>query len=62
MEVSGQLLALAVLPPRKQSPGTHCIGGWMGPRTDLAAVGKSLAPAQNQTLIPIQLTAHFYTY
>jgi hypothetical protein len=32
--VSGQLHALAALPPGK-SPGTHFIGGWVDPRADL---------------------------
>jgi hypothetical protein len=30
--VSGQLHASAALPPGKQPPGTHWIGGWVGPR------------------------------
>jgi hypothetical protein len=34
MRVGGQLHALAALPPGKR-PGTHCIGGWVGPRTGL---------------------------
>jgi hypothetical protein len=29
MELSGQLYALAALPPEK-NPGTHGIGGWVG--------------------------------
>jgi hypothetical protein len=24
--------------PRERAPGTHCIGGWMGPRAGLDAV------------------------
>jgi hypothetical protein len=57
MEVSGQLHALAVLPPRESPPVpihgvvliimyrnnftffTHRIGGWVGPKVDLDAVG-----------------------
>jgi hypothetical protein len=31
MGVGGQLDAPAALPPEKR-PGTHCIGGWVGPR------------------------------
>jgi hypothetical protein len=31
MEVSGQLHAPAALPPGKEPPGTHWIGGWVGP-------------------------------
>jgi hypothetical protein len=37
MEVCGQLHALVVL-PGGTAPGTHCIGGWVGPRVDLDAV------------------------
>jgi hypothetical protein len=42
VEVSGQLHAPAVLPPGKDPPpsGTHCIGGWVGPRAVLDAVVK----------------------
>jgi hypothetical protein len=36
MEVGGQLHAPAVLPPPPgKRPGTHCIGGWVGPRAGL---------------------------
>jgi len=34
MEVGGQRHASAGLPPGKRS-GTHCIGGWVGPRAGL---------------------------
>jgi hypothetical protein len=34
MRVGGQLYALADLPPGKR-PGTHCKGGWVGPRAGL---------------------------
>ena len=30
MELSGQLHALVTVPPEK-NPGTHGIGGWVGP-------------------------------
>jgi hypothetical protein len=33
----------AVLPPGKR-PGTHCIGGWVGPRAGVNGCGKSLPP------------------
>ena len=33
-EVEGQSHAPAVLYPRER-PGTHCIGGWVGPRAGL---------------------------
>jgi hypothetical protein len=38
MEVSGQLHAPAALPPRERDPGTHWIGGWVGPRAVLDTV------------------------
>jgi len=37
--VGGQRHAPADLPPGK--PGTHCIGGWVGPRAGLDGCGKS---------------------
>jgi hypothetical protein len=37
MEVSGQLQAPATL-PRGNSPGTHWIGSWVGPKVGLDAV------------------------
>jgi hypothetical protein len=36
----GQHQAPAALPPGKR-PGTHCIGGWVGPRAGLDGCGKS---------------------
>jgi hypothetical protein len=38
--VSGQLHAQAALPPRDKAPGTHWIGGWVGPRAGLDTVVK----------------------
>ena len=38
-----QLHAPPVLYPRKR-PGTHCTGGWVGPRADLDRCGKSRPP------------------
>jgi len=32
MGVSGQRQAPAALYPRERTPGTHWIGGWVGPR------------------------------
>jgi hypothetical protein len=44
MEVSGQLHAPAALPPKERAPGTHWIGGWVGPRAVLDAVVKRKIP------------------
>jgi hypothetical protein len=47
MGVSGQGHApAALLPPGKGPPGTHCTGGWVGPRAglDTEARGKILSP------------------
>jgi hypothetical protein len=40
MGVGGQLHVLAALPPGRR-PGTHCIGGWVGPRAGLDGCEKS---------------------
>jgi hypothetical protein len=40
MEVSGQLHAPAALPLGEIAPGTHWIGGWVGPRIGQDAVEK----------------------
>jgi hypothetical protein len=40
MGVDGQQHAPATLPSRKR-PGTHYIGGWVGPRADLDGCEKS---------------------
>jgi hypothetical protein len=45
MEVSGQLHAAATLPPRERDPGTHWIGGWVGPRAVLDAVVNRKIPS-----------------
>jgi hypothetical protein len=45
MDVSGQLHAPAALPPRERAPGTHWIGGWVGPRAILDAVVKRKIPS-----------------
>jgi hypothetical protein len=45
MEVSGQLHALAALPPRERAPDTHWVGGWVDPRTVLDAVVKRKIPS-----------------
>ena len=43
MGVGGQRNSPASLRPGKK-PGTHCIGGWVGPRARLDGCGKSLPP------------------
>jgi hypothetical protein len=45
MEASGQLNAPAASPPRKEPPGTHWIGGWVGPRAVLDVVVKRKIPS-----------------
>ena len=40
MWVGGQHHAPAALPPQER-PGTHCVGGWVGPRAGLDGCGKS---------------------
>jgi len=40
MEVSGQLHPPAALLPENQPPGSHWIGGWVGPRAGLGTVAK----------------------
>jgi hypothetical protein len=44
MEVIGQLHAPAALSPRERAPGTHWIGGWVGPGAVLDAVVKIKIP------------------
>jgi hypothetical protein len=41
MEVGGERHAPVTLSPGKR-PGTHCIGGWVGPKAGLDGCGKSL--------------------
>jgi hypothetical protein len=45
MEVSGQLHASAALPPREIAPGTHWIGGWVGPKAVVDAVVERQVPS-----------------
>jgi hypothetical protein len=45
MEVSGQLHAPAVYPPKERAPGTHWIEGWVVPRAVLDAVVKRKLPS-----------------
>ena len=52
--MGGQRHAPAALPPGKK-PGTHCIGGWVGPRTGLEVCGKSCPPPgfDHRTVQPV---------
>jgi hypothetical protein len=59
MRVGGQLHTPAALPPGKR-PGTHCIGGWMGPRAGLDGCGKSRPPPGFDTRT-VQPVASRYT-
>ena len=43
MGLGDQRHAPAALTPWER-PGTHCIGGWVGPRTGLDGCGKSRPP------------------
>jgi hypothetical protein len=65
MEVSGQLHASAALPSGKEPPGTHWIGGWVGPRAVLDAVVKRKIPSPCRESNPrtpiVQPEAHLYT-
>jgi hypothetical protein len=49
MEMGGQSYALAALYPQEK-PGTHCSGGWMGPRAVLGRLGKSRHPTGIRSL------------
>jgi hypothetical protein len=53
MEMSGQLHALAALPPGKYPPSTRWIGGWVGSRAGLDAVVKRKSPSPHQESNPI---------
>jgi len=43
--VSSQLHAPTALPPKERTPGTHWIGGWVGPKTGLDTVVKRKIPS-----------------
>jgi hypothetical protein len=51
--------------PRERAPGTHWIGGWLGPRAVLDAVVKRKFPAPGGNRIPrtpiVQPVAQRYT-
>ena len=53
MEVSGQSDAPTALFPGRR-PGTHCIGGWVGPRSCMDVYGNSPPPGFDpQTVQPV---------
>jgi hypothetical protein len=52
MEVSGQLHVPAALLPKERAPGTHWIGGWVGPRAVRDAVVKRKIPSLRRESIP----------
>ena len=54
MEVGGQRHAPAAPYPRER-PGTHCVGGWVGPRAGLDVYGKSRLPPEfdSRTVRPV---------
>ena len=58
--VSGQQHAPAVLYPRER-PGTHCIGGWMGPRAVLDRCRKFRPPPPGFDSRTVQSVASLYT-
>jgi hypothetical protein len=59
MGVGGQRHAPAALPPGKRA-GTHCIGGWVGPRAGLDGCGK-ISPPPEFNPQSIQLVVSHYT-
>jgi hypothetical protein len=65
MDASGQLHTPAALPPRERAPGTHWIGGFVGPRDVLDAVVKRKIPSSlresNPTTPIVQPVAQPYT-
>jgi hypothetical protein len=54
MEVGGELHAQAALPAVERAPGTHWIGGWVGPRAGLDAVAKRKFRAPVENRIPLR--------
>jgi hypothetical protein len=65
IDVSGQLHAPGHFTPRERAPGTHWIGGWVGPRAVLEAVVKRRIPSPRRESNPrtpiVQLVAQRYT-
>jgi hypothetical protein len=65
MGVNGQRHTPAALYPVERTPGTHCTGGWVGPRAglDAEARGKILCPCRGSNLDRpvVQSVARHYT-
>jgi hypothetical protein len=57
MGVSGQRHT----PPRKGLPGTHCTGGWVGPRASLEEKSFRLCQGSNLDCPVVQPVARHYT-
>ena len=45
----------------RERPGTHCIGGWVGPRNGLEGCGKSRPPHRDCDPRTVQPVASRYT-
>jgi hypothetical protein len=62
MEMNIQLHASAALPPRKRTPVTHWLGGWMVPRVGLDAVvrEKNFQPRAGPEPPIVQLVAQLH--
>jgi hypothetical protein len=65
MEVSGQLHVLATKTPGERAPGTHLIGGWVGPRVGPDGVKRKILhcwesnpghPARSPSIIQTELS------
>jgi hypothetical protein len=61
MGVSGQNHAPAALYPEERTPGTHCTGGWVGPRAglDAKARGTFSASVRNRTPVVQPVVRHY---
>jgi hypothetical protein len=63
MGVSGQRHAPAAYYSRERTPGTHCTGGWVGPRAglDTEARAKILLPSAGDLTPIVQSVFSHYT-
>jgi hypothetical protein len=65
MGVSGQRHTPAALCPGERTPGTHCTGGWVGPRAglDTEVREKALHHRGSKPDRPVvQSVVRYYTY